>query len=136
MCGKARPFDWYGQISVPFDRYDGMPWPVYIRIFWDTQRKLGRTAGLSYIQELLVESVLARGDKHGAESFLLDWQSPLTRKRPPPREEVVIKMFVPGQHYHVLGKRFDTHGAAWDYAESEGYEVAGFKKYVVSLGGD
>lgn len=111
-----------------------MPWPIYIRIFWDTQRKLGRTRGVSYTQECMVESALARGDKGQAESFLLDWQSPRTRRQP--QEEVVIKMFVPGQHYHVLGKGFDTQDAARTYAESKGFVVAGFRRCVVPLDGD
>jgi hypothetical protein len=117
-------------VWAPLWDYDGLPWELYRHLFWERQRALGRVRGLTFVQEQLVESALARCDKKTAEQFLIDWLHPSCRP------DTKIKRFVPGAHFHVLGKKFDTYREAWDYAEKKGYRVSGFERHIVELDGD
>jgi hypothetical protein len=120
-------------VWAPLHRYDGLPWDIYLYLFWERARERGLTQDLNYTKRCMVESALARCAKDRAEQYLRDWSK---RTWGYHRESIVIKMFVPGKHYHVLGHRFATYHEAADYARARGYKPNGLEKHVIRLDGD
>lgn len=79
----------------------------------------------------MVYSALARQDYDCTRRYVHDWSEPKSRS-----SEVVSK-FVPGDHYHALGERFDTLDEAIHYLKSNGRIYGGLKEvYVYPKEGD
>ena len=78
-------------------------------------------------------SVMARGFHEWPNVFqlLADWKA---QDRMPSRE---VSKFIPGDHYHVADRKFDTLEAAQEYIRSRGWRYAGLtEKHVYSTSGD
>lgn len=70
----------------------------------------------------LVYSALARGDARAVRVFVNDWSH--QRGRPAAN----VTKWVPGDHYHTLGERFDTLEEAKEHLRKKGYEFGGFSE--------
>lgn len=79
----------------------------------------------------MLRSAFARQDKEAVRKFLGDWKS---RNRKPVAE---VFKFVPGEHYHVLSRKFDTLDDAMNHLRDRGYRYGGlFEKHVYAKEGD
>ena len=70
----------------------------------------------------LVYSALNRGDVRAARVFVNDWSN--HRSRPGAR----VTKWVPGDHFHTLGERFNTLDEAINHLRNRGYEYDGFSE--------
>ena len=71
---------------------------------------------------MIIKSCLVRGDRRKAERILGDWLG---------RNNVSIMQWVPGTHYYVKDRKFDTYELAADYARSIGLTPQGVRyRYV------
>ncbi len=82
--------------------------------FWNKHNEINPPQILFY----MVDSALAREDEAKAESYVHDWLN--SGKA----HFVQISKFVPGVHFYVLGKKFDTIIEAKDHATKLGYNVS------------
>lgn len=64
----------------------------------------------------ILRSCLARHDIEQARVFINDWTSSKYKTK------VNVSKFVPGDHYHVLGTKFDTLEQAIAHIRSQGHE--------------
>ena len=87
--------------------YGGLGWRMYLEVRWDDLR------GLHPGQRIQVASALLRGDEETAQELISEFGG-----RPFAR----ITKFKPGQHYHVLGEKFDSLGEAKALAAQRGYD--------------
>lgn len=79
----------------------------------------------------MVYSALARGDANTARMYVNDWSRPRLR----PSE--VVSRFVPGDHYHAMGERFETLDEAIRHLRLKGRTYAGLKEvHVYAREGD
>ena len=113
-------------VYAPLSYYGGeLPWRLYLYIWWSRHDN----TRLSEVQRCMVESALARGDEERALKHLQDMPSSKPRCR--------VSKFIPGEHYHVLDRKFDTYTAALGYAEQRGYVVDGlYEQHVYTRDGD
>ncbi len=115
--------------------YRGMPFRLFQAIFFDMYVE----GGLTEVQHHCVLSRLQCDDEEGAKKHLRYWgrlreepeKKPATKPAPKPTCE--ISKFVPGDHYYVLGKKFDTRSSAEFYAKAEGYEVSRYFEVEVPV---
>ena len=79
----------------------------------------------SSVRYWMLISAFSRGDQRGVLRFLDDW---VKQDRLPKAQ---VSKFVPGEHYHVLGVKFDTLDEAQRHLRSRGYQYGGLtEKYV------
>lgn len=75
------------------------------------KRELSRNGTLCDI----LRSAMGRHDWKGVLQFALDWSDPYSLPT------ASITKFQPGDHYHVLDRKFDTWSEANAYLEKQGY---------------
>lgn len=73
----------------------------------------------------MLRSAMAREDYEACRIYVNDW----SRRRSPPSERV--SKFIPGQHYHCLGEKFDTLDLAIRHLKLNGYAYGGLKEVHV-----
>ena len=79
----------------------------------------------------MVYAALARQDYDCARQYVHDWS------RPKLRPSEVVSKFVPGDHYHTLGDKFDTLDEAIQHLKRNGRAYAGLKEvHVYAREGD
>src|SRR4051812_30340058 len=83
---------------------------------------LQREHGLSEVEYWQVYSAFARQDWECVKKYLTWWGK---------RQSVHVSRFTPGEHYHVLGVKFDTLAEAQQHLEREGYNYAGLREVHV-----
>ena len=98
--------------------YNGLPWMLYMAIH--SEENLG---ALSQIQYEMVVSALLRGDEETAQEYFADFKGEI--------RFATVSKFIPGEHYHVLGSKFDEYGDAVKYANERGFRVDGLKEVFV-----
>ena len=115
-------------VYAPLPYYGGeLPWKIYLHIWWMNHEDIH--PHITEVQRYMVESALARGDEERALKHLQD----MPRSKPRCR----VSKFIPGEHYHVLDRKFDTYTAALGYAEQQGYVVEGlYERHVYTRDGD
>jgi hypothetical protein len=108
--------------------YRGLPFNIY-EYCWFAENVRGTS--LSEVQYWMTISALRRGDEKRAIQNLRDWK--ILRDRP----KTDISKFVPGEHYHVLDKKFDSFGEACQYLEKCGYGFGRLKEvHIYAKEGD
>ncbi len=94
-------------------------------------RLLSRNSCWSECRYWMLVSALNRHDRVTARIYLHDW--PAQDRKP----KAKVSKFVPGDHWHVLGTKFDTLQEAIGYLQSRGYVYAGFSEtYLPKVEGD
>ncbi len=82
----------------------------------------------------ILRSCFSRGDIEKARIMVNDWSHKQPKTGKPSAN---VSTFIPGDHYHVLGTKFDTLEQAISHLESKGYVYAGLiEKHVYSSQGD
>lgn len=77
------------------------------------------------IKYYILRSAMAREDFEACRIHINDWSQ--RRSRP----SAMVSKFIPGEHYHVLGEKFDTLDEAQQYLRSRGYVYGGLtEKHV------
>lgn len=106
----------------PVTMYGGLGWRLYLEVRWGSLR------GLPPWQRVQVATALLRGDENTARELIGEFEGkPFAR----------ITKFKPGQHYHVLGEKFDSLGEAEALAVQRGYDTGAPETvYVYDHDGD
>jgi hypothetical protein len=90
------------------------------------KRELQTNGALFY----MLISTMRRHDRKAAFQFVIDWSNPnglpMTR----------VTRFQPGQHYHVLGRKFDKFSEAVEFLEKSGYRFGGTDVTRIELAGE
>lgn len=90
--------------------------------------------GISYDRSRreLLKSAMSRKDKEACRMFINDWS-----KRPQYRPRVIVSKFIPGEHFHCIGTKFDSLDDAISHLKQNGYEYEGLvEKFIYSTEGD
>lgn len=139
--GRDIPLDY----SIEYHGYN-TAWAI----FTDRLRAVGVSVlGLPEVTYWRVKAMFANGDTHGYLSALKDAgaiddrrirmyldRMPSARAKPLLRQSHVYK-WVPGDHYHVEGERFDTLDEAVAWLESQGIRYLGLQeRFVYDREGD
>lgn len=103
--------------------YGGLGWQLYIEVQW------GGLRGLWSWQRMQVTTMLLNGDENRARELLGEFGKGQRFAR--------ITRFHPGEHYHILGKKFDTFGEAKEFATRSGHATGAPETvYVYDREGD
>lgn len=73
----------------------------------------------------MLYSALARQDKRGARIYLQDW------KAEDHKPKAHVSKFIPGEHFHVLDKKFSSLSIAQDYLSKRGYRYGGLHETYI-----
>ena len=96
--------------------------------------KLLRELGLwSEVRYWMLVSALSRQDAKCAKMYLIDWNTQDKDHRP----SAVVSKFIPGEHYHVLGTKFNSLLEAKAHLNRKGYKFGGVEeKFLYTHEGD
>lgn len=96
-----------------FAPMESVIWKIKVRDFWEETEALHRCTEL---QQLTVESALARGDTAQARAYLEDWEHIAKRY-------TRVSKYEPGDHYYVLDTKFESLEEAIEHARELGWHT-------------